>query len=315
MNSMELLWIQMLAFAVLLFIGYGACKIKLWQKTELHAVSKFLVNIAIPIMILTYVPFYCTRQDLLQAGPFLLCGLIFIAIMYGSAFLSAKLAKLKGNTADVHIAESMFGNGTFVGLPVTMAVLGEAGLIYWSVYAILDNLTAWSIGVYFCSGRKTGQKFWRKIVTPTTISLLIAILVLLIGFRPSGTVFETLKTVGAAVPYLAMIYVGGILATFDLRSVFTTKSVYLLVGIKMLLLPLLLFFLITWFAGFLPVTAKFFFCLFAALPSMVAFSMIAEANGSDGEYATKCIFVTTICSMVTIPFIMYVISFLQKIIS
>jgi len=315
MNSMEVMIEQMAAFAVLLLIGYFALKGKLWTKEELHSVSRFLVNIAIPLMVLTCIPFFTTREDLFSAGPFVLCSLLFVLLMYGAARLSARLARLKGDTADIHVAESTFSNGTFVGLPVTMAVLGEPGLIYWSIFAVLDHATSWSFGAYLASGRRPGQNNWRKMINPTTISLLLAIVLILIGWRPSGKIYDALKTVGSAVPYIAMIYVGGMLATFKASSVFTTKSLYWIVGIKMLLMPFVVYFLLTFCAGFLPVTAKFFLCLFAALPSMVALSMIAEANGSDAEYATKCIFLTTVFSIFSIPAVMYLIGFLENLMS
>ena len=80
MNSMEMLWVQMLAFAVLLLIGYGACKIKLWQKAELHAVSKFLVNIAIPIMKMCIRDRHNTVYFLKEKAKKLRCIRCYIAI-------------------------------------------------------------------------------------------------------------------------------------------------------------------------------------------------------------------------------------------
>ena len=148
MDSMSALLTQMAAFAVLFLIGYITLKIKFWNEADLHSVSKFLVNIGIPLMVLTSIPSYTKREDIFAAGPFLLVGICFVGVMYAGALVSAKLAKVQGDTKDIHIAESAFPNGTFVGLPIASALLGTQGVLYWSIYTLLDHATVWTIGVY-----------------------------------------------------------------------------------------------------------------------------------------------------------------------
>ena len=40
---------------------------------------------------------------------------------------------------------------------------------------------------------------------------------------------------------------------------------------------------------------------------MSSVAMFANANGADGDYAIGAIFVTTVASMATLPFVSYVI--------
>jgi len=46
---------------------------------------------------------------------------------------------------------------------------------------------------------------------------------------------------------------------------------------------------------------------FSMLPSMVVVCMLASQNGSDADYATAGLIVTTLCSMVTMPLVMKII--------
>ena len=47
--------------------------------------------------------------------------------------------------------------------------------------------------------------------------------------------------------------------------------------------------------------------ILAGLPCMSSVAMFANANGADGDYAIGAIFVTTVASMATLPFVSYVI--------
>lgn len=47
--------------------------------------------------------------------------------------------------------------------------------------------------------------------------------------------------------------------------------------------------------------------LLSAMPSMSSIVMMAKASGSEGEYAVGSIFVTTICSLGTLPLLLFLL--------
>ena len=75
----------------------------------------------------------------------------------------------------------------------------------------------------------------------------------------------------------------------------------------MLLAPLLMFFVL----GFFPVSAeiRLAMALITGMPTMTAVVMMANASGMDGEYALGGVFITTLCGIVTLPCICWLLCY------
>lgn len=112
------------------------------------------------------------------------------------------------------------------------------------------------------------------------------------------------KIGGTATP-LAMIYLGGLFACTNIRQYIAKIELYGIVLVKMIAFPVVFYL----FLGLMNVShdLRITMTLLSALPSMTSVAMMANASGSEGEYAISTVFVTTVCSMVTIP-IVYLIS-------
>ena len=48
----------------------------------------------------------------------------------------------------------------------------------------------------------------------------------------------------------------------------------------------------------------------SALPTMTSIAMLAKSQKSEGEYSAGGIFVTTLCSIVTLPMVCYITALL-----
>lgn len=80
----------------------------------------------------------------------------------------------------------------------------------------------------------------------------------------------------------------------------------------MMVFPVLLYMA----CGFLPIdeSVRLTFALLAAMPAMSSIVMMAKASGSEGDYAMGGIFVTTVCSIVSIPVVFLVLQQVAQII-
>lgn len=67
----------------------------------------------------------------------------------------------------------------------------------------------------------------------------------------------------------------------------------------MIIFPILFYL----FTGLFPITESIHLTisLLAAMPAMSSIVMMAKASGSQGDFAMGGIFLTTVCSIVTIP--------------
>lgn len=309
-QELQIIINQMMIFAILIVIGFIAARVKLLTDTALGALAKIVVNITLPAMIISVVPSAATREALINAVPFLACSYALILLMFSGGKATAFIARLKGCTADIHIAESTFGNAGFMGMPLIGALLGGKGMLFVSIFSIADHSLLWTFGTLLTSKEKSAniKAGLKKLLNPTTVSLAVSLIMIALGIHFKGVLGETIKGLGDTNKYLSMIYIGGTLAFIDIRSILKKWSVFLIVLTKMIIVPVIVFSLMSLASGFFTREAIMTLTLVAAMPSMVAIAMLARANDSDYAYASECVFVTTIMSIFTIPFVMFIIS-------
>ena len=74
---------------------------------------------------------------------------------------------------------------------------------------------------------------------------------------------------------------------------------------KMILFPVIFYLLLGFFQT--PEEIRLTMSLLGAMPAMSSVVMMAKASGSEGDYAMGGVFVTTLCSIVTIPAVCWIL--------
>ena len=64
---------------------------------------------------------------------------------------------------------------------------------------------------------------------------------------------------------------------------------------------------------FVPVNAeiRLAMALITGMPTMTAVVMMANASGLDGDYALGGVFITTVCGIVTLPFVCWLLQYVM----
>ncbi len=212
---------------------------------------------------------------------------------------------LKGDRASVYRALSMFGNIGFMGIPIISSVFPEQGMLYISVFTIIDQLVLWTLGVKLTTPGGQGSFQPKKMINPCTVAVVLALLMVVSGLSLPPLLHTALDKIGGTATPLAMIYLGGVFACMDVKTYVRVREFYGIVVVKMMVFPVLLYMA----CGFLPIdeSVRLTFALLAAMPAMSSIVMMAKASGSEGDYAMGGIFVTTVCSIVSIPAVFWVL--------
>lgn len=71
--------------------------------------------------------------------------------LFGLSFLSGKLLHLHGDHQQLYSAMSAFGNIGFMGIPIVTSIFPERGMLYISVFTMIDQLMLWTVGVRLTS--------------------------------------------------------------------------------------------------------------------------------------------------------------------
>lgn len=141
------------------------------------------------------------------------------------------------------------------------------------------------------------------ILNPAVIAIILSLVFVFAGLRLPYILDETLNRVGAMTTPLSMIYIGGLFCFFDIRKYLKKVELYFIVLGKMFIFPVVL--LVVLKALGISMELRFTLAVMAGLPTMTAVAMFANANGSDGDYATAAAFITTVLSMLTLPAVSY----------
>lgn len=299
---------QMGMLAVYVILGIIGVKSGVLNKDALNHISKFIMKMALPIMIFTSMPEGTKASDLIGALP--IAGIIvcMYAVIYVMSTGLVKAFKVQGDAACVYKAASLFGNVGFIGMPLILAVSPGAGMIYLAVYTVIDQTLLWTVGMYLTAPKEKRaavgiKKAVKMIFNPAVIAIILSLVFVFAGLKLPKILDTTLNRVGQTTTPLSMIYIGGLFCYFDIRKYLKKAELYFIVICKMTVFPIVLLAVLRAFnIGF---DIRVTLALLAGLPTMTSVAMFANANGSDGDYATAAAFITTVFSMITLPLVSY----------
>ena len=193
------------------------------------------------------------------------------------------------------------GNTSFVGLPMIEAYYGHEGIITGIIadqlgsFLVLSTLGITVAGLY-SSGRPTAGEIVRRIVMfPPFIALFISLALIPVEYAPWFS--AVLKRLGDTLAPLALVSVGFQLRMGHLAG--NGRNLLIGLGFKLLLAPLVIYLLYAQLLGAHGLSIQV--TLFeAAMPPMIAASIIACEHELDPELSTLMVAVGILVSFVTL---------------
>ena len=211
---------------LLMSVGYGLGHIGWLTASEKKFISKFVINVAVPLNCVVSVLNNFTREDLLSAGWKLLAAWLVVLV---SLLLSAGIAtmlKLPKHRWGVFVCMGGISNTMFIGLPMVEQLFGAVGIPYMMTYYLASTVYTQTVAVMLCerAGTGTPRKFnfvsmlldmFKK---PPVIGICVSVVLLLIGVRPPAVLMSAAKYLSSCVTPLAMLYCGFILYEVGLKN-------------------------------------------------------------------------------------------------
>jgi len=260
--------------------------------------NSFIIHISVPALALLYI------HELKLSGDIVLVvamAWLCFGLAAGFFWLVGRTLKFSRGTVGALILTGGMGNTAFFGLPMIEAYYGHQGMATGIVidqtgsFLVLSTLAIIVAGIY-SSGRPTAASIVRSILRfPPFVALAIALLLLPVGY-PEWLVV-VLKRLGDTLAPMALLSVGLQLRLGHLAG--NGRKLAIGLGFKLLLVPLLIFLLYVPLLGAhgqaIQVT------LFeAAMPPMIAASIIAQEHDLDPSLATLMVAVGLPLSFLTL---------------
>lgn len=157
----------------------------------------------------------------------------------------------------------------------------------------------WTVGVSFFTEGTSKKAVIKKVMThPCMIAVYIGLFFTIPQVELPVFLDNTIHTIGNCTTALTMLMIGTILAEADLKSM-TTKMTLKFSAVRLILLPLLTL-IGCYLANTDPVLTGISVIL-VAMPAGTTTVIFAVKYDGDEEFATKCVVLTTLLSMVMIP--------------
>lgn len=291
----DVLELQLILFLVM---GAGIVLTKLGVITASgrKCLTDLLIDLILPCNILCSFQIEMSREILLATLWVLgiACGIQAACYLLGKwIFCFAPEAQKK-----VLQYATMCSNAGFMGNPIIEGLYGAQGLLYGSVYLIPLRFFMWSAGLS-CFTKSTPGETVKKLAThPCILAVFLGFALLLTQWQMPAFLDRTLSYFSACTLPVSILIVGSILAGVRVRSIFTGMTAYYC-AVRLLLVPLLTLAACRLLGLDALVTGV---CVvLSGMPAGSTTAILAEKYGGDAEYASKCIFLSTLLSLATIP--------------
>ncbi len=301
---------QIFFLAVLVLVGVVTSKIGVITEKVRDALVKIIFNITLPLLLFTNFNHLDLSPDILKNSlVIVIISLLFILFMLVFAFLVSGMFRMKYEQKSVFIPHNAFGNVLYFGFPVISALFGETGLYYASIYAFVSIILLWTLGIYIIT-RKSGMSLTaslKNMLNPNSIAIISGFILFILGIKIPEVIVKPFVSLGGTTIYLSMLYIGALLGLMNLRGVFTNKYVYLTSVNKNLLFPVLFIFVLAFLRNNLLSSLEplmlYVIIIEASMPCMANIVIVAKMYGVDDHLATANVFISTVMSIVTLPFI------------
>lgn len=292
----------MIIFFLILSIGFAAGKLSIITRDYLPQFAKLITKIFLPVL-LFWSTFHGTTWQMVEDNAGVI---LFSAIFYASitvvTFLIAKAMRIRPDRDRVFMFCFIFGNTGFVGMPLLSALFPDTGLLYMSLFSIVDQTVFWTFGIWLATARDRMMRFnLKSFLTPNIVALVLALSCIAIQVQLPQVICDTLSTVSSATSALCMMYLGAMLCFSKWSQALRCPELYVGIAVKMILLPVIGGHIMQ--AIGLPQEFCIAMVAIMALPIMTVVPMIAKQNGHEGDYAAGMTVVTLVASVVTIPLV------------
>lgn len=296
MNLVSVTASAVVKIIIMTAVGFVAAKANILTKEASDGCTKVLVNVMVPFMIIS--------SFFRQYDPELLKGMgisLLLFLVYAAAGVVIGLVAVKKNNPNLEVERVclMYQNAGFIGLPIAEMLFGQVGVIYLAVHVACFNLFFFTHGIMVYTNRITKENFIKSLKSPVIPSIIIGLIIFLANIKLPAQISSPISSVGACATPLGMMISGGIIARSDIAATLKNKRVYLICGIKMIVLLLIV--LVT--AGLFRLEQTVGVCavVMAACPTAAFDVMFAEIHKKNSAYASGMFGLTTIMCIVTIP--------------
>jgi len=318
MGALLIMLKNVVLFVTLALPGYLLVKAKVLDSQHSGVLSKLLMYVGMPFLILsgTVNNIYFDKALIIKL---ILTSAVGIAFTFAMFFLSKPITAMEKSekTRGMMRFCMAFSNNGFLGIPLAVAVFGADSpvMTVLVILNIITNILMYTLGVYLVSGDKSRISLKKAFLNPVLIAFIVGVVLNLMKvntYIPEISTFSSHFS-GLVTP-LSMTILGMKMAEIKFVSLFKSPRMYYVCSMKLVAFPCIILALLLAAkhlgAGIVDDSIILGFFIAFAMPTAGLASTFADGFGGDTENAVSMTLGTTVLSILTIPIIYWVLSYL-----
>ncbi|MGB2896704.1 MAG: AEC family transporter [Anaerolineales bacterium] len=266
-------------------------------------ISTVIFHILIPALVFDLVLTTKIPGDEIVSMVFLTSAVIVFMLLLSWAL--SKLLRLPQALASAFILSVSFINAGNYGLSLNHFALGEAGLLWASIYFITSALWTNSAGVYIASaGRMNPLQAAKNLMrVPAVYAIIASLLLRILNISFPQAISRPIELLSAATIPMMLLVLG-----MQVSKAGAPKRIGLLsivVALRLVLSPIAAWFM----AGALsmPMIGRQVGVLESAMPTAVLAFILALQYDTEPEFVTGAVLVSTLISPITLTPLLYLL--------
>ncbi|SIS03509.1 hypothetical protein SAMN05878482_11021 [Peribacillus simplex] len=296
----------MFIMAVISVIGYFIAKTNEITGESKQLLISIMMNVAVPCIILDGAFKTKVGKELMSQMIIififsiiisllsLLLGWIFARIFNYSPINARKMAFIAG-----------LGNTGFIGIPLCAAIFGPKGALLAAAFDTGVGIVLFTVAIAFLQENyQFSFASLKQLINPPIISIVIALFVIIAEIQPPEIIQQLNGMLANLATPLGMLYIG-ILIRMMLKQK-GTMSISRLTGpilLKLIIFPVLTIVVVV-FTNF-SMLMKQVIIIQVAMPTMTIAPVLLARYTQDEEMGVKAAVYSTICAILTVPFIVF----------
>lgn len=277
-------------------VGFGCRKAGIFNDVARDKLTDFVVFVTLPCMIFESFNMAFSLESLKQGALALLIavGMSCVALLLGKVLYN----RFPYEEKSILQYGTLVSNSGFAGLPVVSGAYGDEGLFLGSLFIIPTRILMWSAGISLFTRADAKQAVKKVLLNPGIIAVEVGLVRMLFQIPLPHFVDTAVDNLGGCTSPMAMALVGAILVDVPLKTVFDLKSFYL-VAVRQFLLP-----------GICLAAPRLLHVdpltigvsvVITGMPIGSTTAILAQKYVADAKFASKCVFISTLTSLVTVP--------------
>lgn len=299
-----ILFKQLIIMFAMLALGAWMKRSKMMSETTFKELGVFLLYVISPIVVFHGYLVAPTQVNTMR-----------LLVSFGASFILLLMiigiATLIYHKDGLSIFASIFTNSGFMGIPLVVALFSQEAVFVLSPLLSWLFVIQWTLGIVVVTKDPRSMSFKKVMLNPVIIATIVGVIVYFLHIPIPEVLDEFLGRIGAMLMPIAMIVLGSSFAHLSFKNVFLDARVWLMVLVRLFVLPLFVVVALSVIAKDFELVA---YTLLVAMSAPIGanVAILAQQYNKDITLAASQIMLTTLFSIISMPLMVFIANMLWR---